>query len=170
MRPHRPGSTAGFTLLELAVTITVLAILAGMGAGIAVEAGRAYSRTVENKAAFSDVRFAANKMALEMANIRQTSHIYTMEDDEISFTALGFPRVYWRSGSTLRRNLRTFVRSCSQFELTYYRADGTEATQPSEVHRIAVEIAVTRDGRTARIRTEVFPRSFREGYASWQEE
>ena len=166
---HRRAPGRAFTLMELVISITVFGIIAALGTGVLVQVARGYARTKTASSALADCQFALNRLSLELANLDSPSRITSMDDDDIRFTAFGLPCRYYKSGSTLRRNLRLFAQDCSRFELTYYRSDGTLATQPSEVHRIAIEIAITRDGLTVSLRTEVFPRQFRDTYVSWEE-
>jgi len=159
----------GFTLVELVVTITVVAVIAAMGTGLLVEVGRAYSISKTASGAYADAHHALERVRLELAGLTAPTDISSMGATSITFTAWGSPTTYSLSGGTLRRDGQALATGCSKFELTYYQSDGSIAAAPAAVRRIAVEIAITRRGRTAQLRTEVFPRSFRGTYVTWAE-
>jgi len=163
------GRRCAFTLIELVISITVFGIIAALGTGVLVEVARGYARTKAASGALTDCQFALNRIGLELASLDAPTDISSMDEDEITFTVFGVSRRYYRSGSTLRRDSYTLAEDCSQFALTYYKSDGTLTSDPSQVHRIAAEIAITRDGSTVSLRTEVFPRQFRSAYLSWEE-
>lgn len=158
-----------FTLVELAVTVAVVAVIAAMGAGLLVEVGRAYAISKTASGAYADTQHALERIRLELASLTAPTEIGSMSATSITFTVWGSSTTYSLSGGTLQRDGQALAADCSQFELTYYQYDGTIASTPAAVYRIAVEIAITRRGRTAQLRTEVFPRSFRGTYVTWAE-
>lgn len=159
----------GFTLIELAVTVTVVAVIAAMGTGLLVEVGRAYSVSKTASGAYADAHHALERVRLELASLTAPTDISSMSANSITFTAWGSSTTYSLSGGTLQRGGNDLAADCSKFELTYYQFDGSIASAPATVHRIAIEIAITRRGRVAQLRTEVFPRSFRGTYVTWAE-
>ncbi|MFH1731181.1 MAG: prepilin-type N-terminal cleavage/methylation domain-containing protein [Planctomycetota bacterium] len=159
----------GFTLIELAVTVTVVAVIAAMGAGLLVEVGRAYAISKTASGSYADAQHALERVRLELAALAAPTDISSMSANSITFTVWGSSTTYSLSGGTLQRDGQALAADCSKFELTYYQSDGSIAAAPATVHRIAIEIAVTRRGRVAQLRTEVFPRSFRGTYVTWAE-
>lgn len=161
---------AAHTLVELAVVIAVLGIVAALGAGIVVEAGRVYSWSSTNTGSLADAQYALDRLSAELMNLAGPADITGMDSDTITFSLNGQSRTFDKSGSDLVRGSNTLATGVSAFTLTYYKSDGTIAASPAEVRRIAIELAITRDGQTVRLRTEVFPRALRDAYTSWAEE
>ncbi len=163
-------SSAAFTLLELVVTITIVAIVGALGTGIVVQSARAYTRSKTYQDSFSDASYALNRMALELRNVASPDHFLSIGQNTISFQVAGQTCTYALSGAQLLRNGRPLAAGVSSFVLTYYDASNIETTNPASVHRVAIALVVSRGGSSARLRTEVFPRPFRTSYISWQEE
>jgi prepilin-type N-terminal cleavage/methylation domain-containing protein len=159
-----------FTLIELIVVMVVTGIIAALGAGIIVEAGRAYSLSLAATDATDDAQFALDRICAELAQLEAQTDITAIGADSITFDLGGTSRTFQKVGSELRRDSSALATGVSTFDLTYYASDGTTALSPADVWRIAVNIAVTRNGVTATLRREVFPRSFRAAYVSWQEQ
>jgi prepilin-type N-terminal cleavage/methylation domain-containing protein len=164
------GRIRAFTLVELAVTTAIIGMVAAIGVSVLVEGSRAYQRSTGMTEAFGEAEFAAKRLALELANVAEPADILTMQSDEIRFNVTGVPRRFERSGSTLLRESKALARNVTVFDLDYYQADGSIATMPAQVRRIAIRIRIQRGGATAEYRTEVAPRAFREAYMVWQEE
>lgn len=171
-RAIRPftGSCTAFTLVELVVTITLVAIVGALGTGIVVLSGRAYARSKTYQDSFSDASYALNRMALELRNVASPNHFLSISSNSISFQIAGQAYTYALSGTELLRNGQPLAAGVSSLALTYYDASNIETANPASVQRIAIALTVSRGGSSARLRTEVFPRPFRVSYISWQEQ
>lgn len=167
LKPPRPKS---FTLTEMAVTITVLGVVAAMGTGLVVDTGRACSRSRTYASCFSDAQYALTRMALELRNLATTSNITSMAATSITFNAGGSAVTFSKSGTDLMRGTNKLAANVSSFAIVYFDATGCIATAPDMVARIAISITITRSGNAASARTEIFPRPLRPGYQSWQTE
>jgi prepilin-type N-terminal cleavage/methylation domain-containing protein len=172
MRSIYPVSTrrGGFSLIELAATIAVFGIVAGMGLGILVEGGRIYSRLQAQSEGFAAAEYALKRFRLELCNLSAPTEITEMDGDSITFRIGGDARTFEKSGSNLVRGSKVLAGNVTDFDLTYYAADGSIASAPGQVHRIAAAITVNCAGTPVSMRTEVFPRALRDTYATWQEE
>lgn len=159
-----------FTLIELIVVMVVVGIVAGLGAGIIMEAGRSYSFSLAATDATDDAQFALDRLCAELSQLAAPADISAIGADSITFDLSGTSRTFQKVGTELRRDSKALATGVDTFDLTYYAADGTTASSPTTVWRIAVNIAITRNGVTAKLRREVFPRSFRTTYVSWQEQ
>ena len=159
-----------FTLIELTVVMVVVGIVAGLGAGIIMEAGRSYSFSLATTDATDDAQFALDRLCAELSQLTAPANITSMSSESITFDLGGTSRTFQLSGTDLQRDSKLLATGVSAFNLTYYAADGSVAASPATVWRIAVSIAISRNDVTSRLRREVFPRSFRTTYVSWQEQ
>ena len=167
---HIRSHGRAFTLLEFVVVITVLGIIAGLGSAILVESGRAYSRSNITSAAQTDAQYALNRLAVELTELQSPSDISALSSTSITFEVDGVERTFQLSGGSLRRDSNLLATDVSSFTLTCYRSDGTVTSTPTDVHRIAADISISRGGQTVSLRTEVFPRAFRSTYTAWDYE
>ncbi len=161
---------AAFTLIELAVTITVAAVIAGLGAAVIAQAARAYAQNKTSTDNFADAAYALNRLASELSDLTAAANITNIGPDTITFSANGETLTYSKSGTDLRRNARTLAAAVSSFTLTCYDAAGAVTATPASVKRIGIQLTLDRNGTPATLRTEVFPRSLRSTYLSWQQE
>jgi len=154
----------GFTLIEMAAVITVLAVVAGLGTSIVVEGGRVLSQTRARNDGFADAQYALQRLNLDVAGLANRDQVTAMNAHSITLVISGSSVTYALSGTTLRRGSRILAKDVTQFDLVYYQSDGSLATSAANLHRIGVEITVTRADRPASLRTEMFPRTFRGTY------
>ena len=167
---HNKRAQRAFTLIELTVVMVVVGIVAGLGAGIIVEAGRAYSFSLAATDATDDAQFALDRICAELSQLASPTDISAIGADSITFDLDSTSRTFQLVGTELRRDSNALATNVTAFDLTYYASDGAIASNPADVWRIAASIAITRNDVTSRLRREVFPRSFRATYVSWQEQ
>ncbi|MFW6107871.1 MAG: type II secretion system protein [bacterium] len=161
----------GYTLIELAVVLAVMGIVAGLGTGLVVAGARAYRASRSRADAYAEADYALRRLTAELRGLPSAAQIESIGSDAITFRLDGgAARTFERSGSTLLRDGQPLARDVTAFELTYYGADGSVVSEPSQVCRIAAAVAVNKGGHTARLRTEIFPRAFRSSYLSWEDE
>ena len=168
--PVRGRRRGAFTLIELAVVIVVVGIVAGLGAGIIVEAGRAYKKSGALTDNFADANYALTRLALELGNLASANDITAMGASSITFRLSGVARTFAKSGTNLLLGTKTLASGVSSFSLTYYDSAGAVTTDPASVRRIAAQITIDRNGSAISLQTGVFPRALRSTYLTWQEE
>ena len=164
---ERGSARGAYTLIEMAITITVLAVVAGLGTGIVVEAGRVYSRSRTQTDACADARYALERISRELAGLTSPANITALGSDSITFSLQGTPRTFGTSGSSLVRDSKVLASDVSAFSLTCYDASGDITVTPALVRRIAIRLTITRSDVSITLRSEVFPRAFRTRYTSW---
>ena len=167
---HNKRAQRAFTLIELTVVMVVVGIVAGLGAGIIVEAGRAYSFSLAATDATDDAQFALDRLCTELSQLAVQTDITSIGPESVTFDLDSTSRTFQLVGTELRRDSNALATNVTAFDLTYYASDGAIASNPADVWRIAASIAITRNDVTSRLRREVFPRSFRATYVSWQEQ
>ncbi len=161
---YRSSPHGGFTLIEGVITITVLAIVGAMGAGILVESGRALGESRHRTDGFADAQYALARLDLDISGLANRDQVTTMAAERITINESGSDLVYRLNGTTLLRDGEVLARDVTRFALTYYRADGGLASTQADLHRIAAEITVSPGGKDASLRVEMFPRTFRDSY------
>jgi prepilin-type N-terminal cleavage/methylation domain-containing protein len=79
---------AGFTLIEVAIVIVVLGILATASIPLLVNTFRAYEVNQSNITTLSKLRYATERIARELREVRYTAGAYviTMNPNSVSFT------------------------------------------------------------------------------------
>ena len=169
-RHHNIRTRRALTLIELVVVMVIVGIVGALGAGIIAEAGRMYSVSLAATDATDDAQFALDRICAELSQVAAPGDITAIGAESITFALAGSPRTFAKAGSEVVRESKTLATGVDAFDLTYYASDGTLAASPATVWRIAVSIAITRNNVTVRLRREVFPRSFRSTYVSWQEQ
>lgn len=158
---RQPSPRVAFTLIELVVTITVLAVVSAIAVGIFVESGRALSGARNRNNGFEDAQYALNRLDVDLSGLANRSQVTSMQSNAITLDISGSDLTYALSGSTLLRDGEVLARNVTQFALTYYQSDGSIATQASDLHRIGANITVSHGGNPAPLRLEIFPRAFR---------
>ena len=161
---------AAFTLIELVVTITVVAVVAGLGTGILVEAGRAYTRSKTLTENYADGDYALRRLAEELGDVAAATDLTSIGAGAVTFSLSGQEHTFVKSGTDLLRDGKALASGVSAFTLTYYDSSGAVTAVPASVHRVAAEITIDRNGAACSLRTEVFPRGLRTSYTSWEVE
>ncbi len=84
---HRHRSQRGFTLMELVLAISLLAIMAVVGSDMIVNAFKASSSVQSSSARVSDVRYALDRMAAELREVERSFVSKQMELSPAASTA-----------------------------------------------------------------------------------
>ncbi len=163
-------TNCGHTLIELAVVLSVMGIVAGVGTGVVVEGGRAYRAGRSRSDAVAEADYVLRRLAAELRRVAGPDDITAISETAISFRVDGTERTFALNGTTVVRNSTPIAHDVTVLSFSYFKADGSLTTDPVQVHRIAAEIAVVKNGLEVRLRTEMFPRSFRSAYESWEDE
>lgn len=156
----------GFTLVELLLTIIVVAIIAGVSAQVLLRGIDTYSLVTSRRDALENARIGMDRMISEMLLVR-SSDITGISPTRLDFTdsagnPTNFKRHSYQGTIDLFRNNDFLAGQIALLNFTYYRSDGTFASFPSDVRMIGVELTVQSVGGygTVPLRTRVFPRNF----------
>lgn len=159
----------GFTLLELVVGLVVLALL-GTAAGYGLVGGTlAFSNTADGIQTLGKLRYASERMAREVREIRRnpvTPAVYdisTMTANTLAFTKNDSVTVTLTSAPPQARlaystpsGTHTLADEVSSLAFTYLQADGvTAATGNADVAFVEVELVLARSGNSYPQRTRV---------------
>jgi prepilin-type N-terminal cleavage/methylation domain-containing protein len=174
-----PGRRA-FTLVEMLASITIMAIVAGVGTGL-IWQGVASCRTAANMPqAHAELSAAMERLTRELRSIgpRAGAAVALPDIDAVAADAIewdagdavsveGTDLVLVEDGGAPRVLLRNVV----SFAVSVYAEDGAEIDTPiagaacDHVRRVSLTIRVSRDGSTDTLRSQVFIRSLMAGAA-----
>ncbi|MEZ5542583.1 MAG: prepilin-type N-terminal cleavage/methylation domain-containing protein [Pseudomonadota bacterium] len=167
MRRHL--SQRGFTLLELVITLMILALL-GAAAGYGLTGGAlAFSSNADNLRTLGKLRYASERVARELREIRRSSanpaifDITAMSGTALAFTkrdgtgvTLGIAAPLLTLAYTTPAGTYTLSDQVGSASFAYYRADGTTAaTGSSDVAFVEFNLALVQDGDSYPQRTRV---------------
>lgn len=168
--------TRGFTLIEMVFSIVILGIL---GAGIApifLNGLRAYSGASDNLATLTKLRFATERMAREIRQVRRdpitpsnydistmtaTSLVFARLDSSgaaitVTITASAPNVTMQYSTPSVTAILTDQLNANSDLNFAYYQADGvTAATGVSDVAFVQISLTLTQGGLPTIERTRV---------------
>jgi prepilin-type N-terminal cleavage/methylation domain-containing protein len=155
---------AGFTLIELIVTIVVMGIISGVAALLILQGLNAFIAEDVRASLTNDGRLAIERMAREIRTIRSrtAADIPTMLGGTLSFVDLdGNPITYTSGGGTVTRN-GTPLASATTAALgfLYFQQDGTPAGSADQVWVIQVDLTLTTGGESQAFRIRAHPRNF----------
>ena len=165
-----PCHKKGFTLVELVLTIALIAIVAGVIAPVLVGGLRSYVMISSQKAALAQVRLAMERMSAEIRLIPDTDSIDTWTSTQFQFDIPSESNVRYRLQSgDLQRGSTDLASNVSNLNFTYLNSGGNPAAAKEDIYRIGVEMTLDAAGGqgSITIRTEVFPRRFSSAYADF---
>lgn len=163
------GTQHGFTLIELVITLMILGIL-GAAAGHALTGGAlAFSGNADNLHALGKLRYASERMARELREIRRNGlnpavyDITTMTAATLAFTRRDGTGVTFNTALPLLTlaysapaGTYTLTDEVGSLAFSYFQADGTTpATGTADVAFIAFDLVLTRNGNSYPQRTRV---------------
>jgi len=165
----RQARQGGFTLLELIVGLVVLAVL-GAAAGYGLIGGTlAFSNTADGIQTLGKLRYASERMAREVREIRRSPgnpavyDIATMnattlaftKSDGVTVTLTGTPPQVTLAYST-PSGTHTLTDEVSSLAFTYLQTDGTTAaTGNGDVAFVELELVLARSANSYPQRTRV---------------
>lgn len=154
---------AGFTLIEMVITIVVIGIIAGISAMLILQAMRGYSDQDVRADLTNQARLAIERMAREIREIRDctATDIPTMAVGTIAFVDnAGNAIAYTTSGTDLTRNGTALASSVSGLTFGYLRRSAAAAGAAAQVWNVDVTLTVSRSGESHTHRIRVHPRGF----------
>jgi prepilin-type N-terminal cleavage/methylation domain-containing protein len=162
---HSPFSSA-FTLIELVVTMVIMAIIALVTIDYLVNAGRMYTLLLAQRQAGGSDAVAVVKRMRREARVLQAN--ITNDSAEWAFsTRTGYTNSFQRSGNTVLLNNNVLAKNVQTFQLDYYDATNVLLTPPliptdqARVARVALELRVTNNWAASELKVNFF---LREGF------
>ena len=149
-----------FTLIELVVTMVIMAIMALVTIDYLVNAGQVYTLLLAQRQADSDAMAVVKRMRREarvlQANITTTS-------TEWAFSTPGYTNSFrtnsfkWAGGAVLL-NSNTLAKNVQTFQLDYYDVTNGTPKNLDLVRRVALELRVTNNWAASELKVNFFLR------------
>ena len=172
LQPNRSKcGQAGFTLIELVITIVLVGIIAGTAGMLLIKGTQAYIDEDRRAAATSQGRLGFERMAREIRSIPQATAIAVPganPSSSLAFSDLtGLPITYARNvaTSTLDRTEGAglpviLADGVTTLEFRHYDKAGVLTTTPANIWQIQIDLTVIKGGETQVFRMRVYPRNF----------
>lgn len=155
---------AGFTLIELVITIVLVGVIGGIGSVLIMQGTKEYIAQDVRAGLTDQSRLGIERMAHEIRGIRSrtAADIPTWTAGTLQFTDVGGTSItYTVAAGTLTRNGTALASDVSALTFSYLQNDGvTAATLPTNIWIIRISLTVTRSGESQTLRIRVHPRSF----------
>ena len=158
---------AGFTLIEVVITIVVTAIIAGIAAMILVLGMRSYSDEYNRGNVRYQARYAVERMTREIRLIRSCADIVAPANPSavLSFTDIsGNALTFSVAGGNLTRNgdlLAAGVTTPQPFRFLDQAGNPTAScVAPNDIQYVEINLTAVQGSETFSLRTRVYPRNF----------
>ena len=164
-------SARGFTLIEMVVTLVLVGILAVIGLPILSNSARAYSATQESLATLGKLRYATERLAREIREVRRdplapgdydiavmtaTTFQFTRADGVEATLEAAPPRLTLRYSAPVANPPPALTDQVAGFAFKYFKADGvTAATSKSDVAFVEMNLTLTQGGADYAQRTRM---------------
>jgi len=164
---------SGFTIIELVVTITVLAAMGWMGVSAMLSGVDAWTDFNYKKDLLTDARMAVDRMAREIRMVKDLTAIITAGPQQLSFTDTNGKVISFtldsgmieRSEDSVTNGLLANVTDLS---FTYYDSSDSVIAEPvirpseTDMRRVKIAVSLAKaSGRTVNLQTDVWPRNLK---------
>ena len=172
----------GFTLIELVITMVLMAIVALIVANALSTVIKGTLMTDDRKEAMDQARIAMERMTREIRNLRDSDDVNTGNATQFCFTDTDGVQInYSYSNPNIKREapsaactpgngqtLATGITGITPFSFEYIKANGTVDTAfvdtdpdapATDTKRIRITIPCTISGETVTLQSEVWPRN-----------
>jgi prepilin-type N-terminal cleavage/methylation domain-containing protein len=162
-----PRSTeAGFTLMELIMTIVATGLLAGFTASMLISGVETYDYLNARKEALEDSRRALQRIVKEVRQAVDPGMIQKAAADSLRFLNVDSSSVQVRyTNQSILLNGQILIDRVTQFNLVYYDGAGTQLAFPINntgvVWRIRVAFVYNANGQSIALQQDIVPRNFR---------
>lgn len=161
LAPMTFPSPRGFTLIEMVVTLVLVGILAVVGLPILSNSLRAYSATQESLGTLSKLRYATERLAREIREVRRDPAVPTDYDiavmtaakfeftktDGVKVTLEAAPPALTLNYAPPVSPTPALTDQVKSFAFKYFKADGvTETTLKNEVAFVEMNLTLTQSG------------------------
>lgn len=159
----------GYTLIELITVMTVIGVVAAIGAPLLIEAASAwsYASPYQNNAVLSAV-VAQNRMSREIRRLKNDSSVTTAASSQFSLTDVDNNTItFVLSGSTLMRNSDGLLDNVASLSFVYYDDSGGTIASPlvnpanTDIRLVRVNYSVLAAGNTLNFGFTVKPQNLR---------
>jgi prepilin-type N-terminal cleavage/methylation domain-containing protein len=141
------NNSGGFTLIETAIVISLLAVISFGIASFIMTSIQAWLLISQRDAVVGRSRTAMNRMVYELRRIKKPQNILTSEAAEVGFLDLDSQIVdFKQSGATLLRNadiLATGLASPEGLRFTYLDATGEVTAVKQDMRSIRILLVLT---------------------------
>jgi prepilin-type N-terminal cleavage/methylation domain-containing protein len=160
-------SRAGFTLIELVLTMLILGIIAAVVSRFALQGIRSYSAEQDRGDAHAQVRLAVERIAREARAIRSCADIVGAANPSamLSFTDItGTPVAFSVAGGNLSRGANTLARGVSSAQPFRFLDRSGAATvsciAPNDIWFVEIDLTCVQGSDRMQMRSRVHPRNF----------
>jgi prepilin-type N-terminal cleavage/methylation domain-containing protein len=165
----------GVTLIELAITIAIVGILAGVSGMFIKQTVDLWSYMTFRNDVVSLGRLALARMEREIRLIKDSNAITIAEAARLQFTDINNNVIEYRwdpATALLYRNTDVLVSQVQQLKFCYYQQDNNPVCTPgcacavsagnlSNIFRIRLEIVIKSGTQTKFLKTQIVPRNIR---------
>lgn len=151
-------------MIEMVLSITALAILAGVAAMMISPWAKSYSTIAAREASHDDTRFAFEKMSREIQMISQGNVQSPLTSSQFSFIdSSSVSTSYNLSATTLYRGTDKLLTNVTSLTFTCYDSSNATTTTPANVRRVQIVMTIdpaTSEAQPINLRTDVFLRNY----------
>jgi prepilin-type N-terminal cleavage/methylation domain-containing protein len=156
--------SSGFTLIEMVITIVLIAIISSIAAMIILQGVKTYSLEDSRSNAHYQARLAMERMAREIRQIRSesTTDIQTMTAADLKFTNVAGATVEFTWATpNLNLSANRLASGITAFTFKYYLVDGTTQTADrTQVWFVEINMTAQQGTETLQMNSRVHPMNF----------
>lgn len=154
----------GFTLLEIILSISLVAILFALSAIILDRGVDSFASISERGAKNQDARFAMERMVRELILVEAGpgGELQVIQPNRVDFRdSQGLNTDFRLNGTTLQRGNDPLLESVTALTFTGYQSNNNTTQAAPQVRRIQIQLSALPQGETAplTLRTEIFLRT-----------
>jgi hypothetical protein len=143
----------------MVLVVTLLSVVGGVASYVIVEAMKVYARSVPAMDAAYQARTGLERMKREIRDLKDRPSIAAFSATGLTFDDSSDATIaYALSGSDLLRNGDLLARGVTALTFTYWKANGTAASAPEDLHLVEIDLTVASLGQSYRLETAIFPR------------
>jgi prepilin-type N-terminal cleavage/methylation domain-containing protein len=164
--PRLTSCEAGFTLMELILTIVIAGMLAGFSAQMLVAGADTFDYLTVRKEGLEDSRIAMQRIVKEVRQALDPGMIQKATADSLRYTNVNNQSVQVRYiNQSISLNGQALIDHVSQFNLRFFDGSGAQLAFPisntANIWRIRVSFVYSNDGQSMSLQQDIVPRNFR---------